>query len=84
MPAATSKLLGKTALILAGGMPRDTATEMIERGEIDLAAFGASFISNPDLASRMQNNVPLAEAQQETFYVGDARGYIDYPPHCGR
>lgn len=73
--------LSATALILAGGMTRDLAEEMIEGGEIDLAGFGANFISNPDLVARMQNGLPLAEPDRETFYGGDSKGYIDYPPY---
>lgn len=73
--------LNATALILAGGMTRDLAAEMIEAGEIDLAGFGANFISNPDLVARMQNGLPLAEPDRETFYGGDSKGYIDYPPY---
>ncbi|MBN3264638.1 alkene reductase [Pectobacterium brasiliense] len=73
--------LSTTALILAGGMTHDQAVEMMDRGDIDLAAFGASFISNPDLVARMQNGLPLAEPDRDTFYGGDARGYIDYPPY---
>ncbi|MCT9846463.1 alkene reductase [Leclercia adecarboxylata ATCC 23216 = NBRC 102595] len=73
--------LNATALILAGGLTRDLATEMIEGGEIDLAGFGANFISNPDLVARMQNGLPLAEPDRETFYGGDSKGYVDYPPY---
>lgn len=73
--------LHATALILAGGMTRDLATEMIEEGEMDLAGFGANFISNPDLVARMQNGLPLAEPDRETFYGGDSKGYVDYPPY---
>jgi N-ethylmaleimide reductase len=45
----------------------------------DLIAFGRPFISNPDLVERLRAGAPLAVANQETFYAGEARGYIDYP-----
>jgi N-ethylmaleimide reductase len=70
-----------TALILAGGMTRDKAEQMISGGLIDLAAFGAPFISNPDLVRRLKNNWPLAKADTRTFYGGGNEGYLDYPPH---
>ncbi|CAG9175172.1 alkene reductase [Cupriavidus pampae] len=73
--------LPHTALILAGGMTRERAEQMIEDGLIDLAAFGASFISNPDLVARLQNDWELAPADRTTFYGGGAKGYIDYAPY---
>ncbi|WP_297838804.1 alkene reductase [Pseudomonas sp.] len=77
-----SKLPG-TALILAGGMSRQRAQDLINDGITDLAAFGTAYISNPDLVARLQNNWPLTEPKRETFYGGGAEGYVDYPPHRG-
>ncbi len=45
----------------------------------DLIAFGRPFISNPDLVERLRSGAPLADPDQETFYAGEAKGYIDYP-----
>lgn len=73
--------LPKTAVILAGGMTRVRAEKMISDGVIDLAAFGVSYISNPDLVARLQNNWPLTTPDRSTFYGGDAKGYIDYSPY---
>jgi 2,4-dienoyl-CoA reductase-like NADH-dependent reductase (Old Yellow Enzyme family) len=73
--------LSQTALILAGGMTRERAEQMIEARLIDLAAFGTHFISNPDLVARLQNGWPLAPADPNTFYGGGAKGYIDYTPY---
>ncbi|WP_350616598.1 alkene reductase [Pseudomonas sp. HY7a-MNA-CIBAN-0227] len=75
--------LPNTAVILAGGMTRARAEELINDGVIDLAAFGTPYISNPDLVERLKNKWPLAEANRETFYGGGAQGYIDYAPHQG-
>ena len=36
-------------------------------------------ISNPDLVRRMQENLPLAAADEATFYAGGEKGYTDYP-----
>ena len=74
--------LPKTALILAGGMTRERAEQLIDEGVIDLAAFGASFISNPDLVARLKNGWPLAAPKRESFYGGGAEGYIDYPAYA--
>lgn len=70
-----------TALILAGGMTRENAGQMIKSNLIDLAAFGANFVSNPDLVARMYNDWPLTPADPRTFYGGGAEGYIDYAPY---
>lgn len=74
--------LPNTALILAGGLDRARAEQLIDAGLIDLAAFGAPFISNPDLVARLQNGWPLATADRATFYGGGAEGYIDYPSYA--
>ncbi|QET03224.1 alkene reductase [Cupriavidus pauculus] len=74
-------LLPETALILAGGMTRERAEQLIEDGVIDLAAFGASFISNPDLVARLENGWELTPADRSTFYGGGSKGYIDYAPY---
>jgi len=75
--------LPETKLILAGGMTRARAEQLIGAGVIDLAAFGQPFISNPDLVARLRHGWPLAEPDRTTYYGGDAHGYIDYPPYAG-
>jgi N-ethylmaleimide reductase len=69
-----------TAIILAGGMTRERAEDLIGRNVIDLAAFGQPFIANPDLVARLRNGSSLAAAKKETYYGGGATGFIDYPP----
>jgi 2,4-dienoyl-CoA reductase-like NADH-dependent reductase (Old Yellow Enzyme family) len=66
-------------LILAGGMTRERAEEMINQGLIDIAAFGEPFISNPDLVERLRHGWPLRPADRSLHYGGGARGYTDYP-----
>ncbi|WP_407316535.1 alkene reductase [Pseudomonas sp. nanlin1] len=75
--------LPNTAVILAGGMTRERAEQLIGDGVIDLAAFGTAYISNPDLVARLQHQWPLNEADRATFYGGGAEGYIDYSPYKG-
>lgn len=78
------KGLGSTALILAGGMTRERAQEFLDADVIDLAGFGQPFISNPDLVARLKNGWSLAEPDHSTYYGGDEKGYVDYPPHVER
>jgi N-ethylmaleimide reductase len=67
-------------LIAAGGFNPDSAEAIIASGDADLVAFGRHFISNPDPPERLRRGLPLNRYDRSTFYGGDARGYIDYPP----
>ncbi len=54
----------------------------MEKGDVDLIAFGVPYIANPDLVERMQNNWPLAESDRTTYYGvsgSPEKGYTDYP-----
>ena len=66
-------------VILAGGMTRELAEDLMKRNLIDLTAFGQPFIANPDLVERMQNEWPLTTPDQTSYYGGGAAGYLDYP-----
>ncbi|KAJ6555716.1 hypothetical protein B0H10DRAFT_1847694 [Mycena sp. CBHHK59/15] len=66
-------------LVRAGGFTREGALEAAESG--DLVAFGRSYISNPDLPTRLEKGIPLAAYDRSTFYlVGEnsPRGYTDH------
>jgi 2,4-dienoyl-CoA reductase-like NADH-dependent reductase (Old Yellow Enzyme family) len=72
------KLFG--GLIIANqGLDFDTATQLLEKGDADLASFGRLFIANPDLVTRLKKGSPLNPPDTSTFYQGGAKGYIDYP-----
>ncbi|HXR01022.1 MAG TPA: alkene reductase [Pseudomonas sp.] len=73
--------LGQTALILAGDMTLERAQDLVDAGLIDLAAFGQPFIANPDLVARLHNGWPLTTPDRDTYYGGDAKGYVDYAPY---
>ena len=68
-------------LLLAGNLEQDSAEKLIADGVIDLPVFGRMFTSNPDLVERMKNGWPLADYDPNTFYGGDARGYVDFPTY---
>lgn len=57
----------------------DLAIEARATNRADLIAFGRPFISNPDLVERLRLGATLAEPDHDTFYSGEAKGYIDYP-----
>ncbi|CNH48140.1 N-ethylmaleimide reductase [Yersinia aldovae] len=66
-------------IVGAGAYTAEKAESLIEKGFIDAVAFGRSYISNPDLVTRLQKNAPLNEPDSDTFYGGGAKGYTDYP-----
>ncbi len=67
------------AIILNGAYSKDRATEEIDANQTDLVAFGVPFIANPDLVTRMQEGIELAQPNFDLFYTPGAEGYSDYP-----
>jgi 2,4-dienoyl-CoA reductase-like NADH-dependent reductase (Old Yellow Enzyme family) len=67
--------------LACGNFNRDNAPSKIKSQEADLVAMGRHFISNPDLAERLQNGWPLNPYDRTTFYGADPpeKGYNDYP-----
>lgn len=65
--------------ISAGGYTPETAHSAVAEGKADAIAFGRLYISNPDLAQRIEKGAPLAAYNRATFYGGTAKGYTDYP-----
>jgi 2,4-dienoyl-CoA reductase-like NADH-dependent reductase (Old Yellow Enzyme family) len=74
----------KGPLILAGGMTRDRAEDLIDQGIIDIAAFGEPFIANPDLVARLRNRWPIQRSDHAIHYGGGARGYTDFPEYSAQ
>ncbi|KAG7399685.1 12-oxophytodienoate reductase 1 [Phytophthora boehmeriae] len=69
----------KGVLIAASGFDRQSAVRIVDEGAADAVAIGRHFISNPDLVRRFELNKPVNDFDVDTFYLGDARGYTDYP-----
>ncbi len=57
----------------------ELALEARAQNLADLICFGRPFISNPDLVGRLRTGAALAKPDPDTFYAGEAKGYIDYP-----
>jgi len=66
-------------LIANFGFDKSSANNVIENGQADLVSFGKAFIGNPDLVTRLHEDLPLNESRPETYYQGGAEGYVDYP-----
>ena len=51
----------------------------VASGWATAVAYGVPFIANPDLPLRLLTGAELAQSGQDTYYGGDAKGYVDYP-----
>lgn len=71
----------KGNLITNMGYTPQEAQNAIEAGITDAVAFGVSYIANPDLVERIRDNIPLNEADPDTFYSQGEKGYNDYPAY---
>lgn len=71
--------LYKGTLVINAGFDQEKGNKVIEEGDADLVAYGKLFISNPDLLLRFEQDAPLTEWDQNTFYTTGEKGYIDYP-----
>jgi N-ethylmaleimide reductase len=70
----------KNTIILSGGYTLESAEESISADLGDLVSFGRPFLTNPDLVSRFNKNLPLnIKLDANTLYSSDAKGYTDYP-----
>jgi N-ethylmaleimide reductase len=72
------------AIIWCGGFKsREGAQAGLETGLVDLIAFGRPFVGNPDLAQRLANGWPLAEADRSTYYTRKGgSGYTDFAAYA--
>ncbi len=71
--------LYKGTLMINSNYDQEKGNKVVEDDEADLVAFGKLFISNPDLPHRFEINAPMAEWDEDTFYVPGEKGYTDYP-----
>jgi N-ethylmaleimide reductase len=61
------------------GFTQESGNAILLEGTADLVSFGTPFIANPDLIERFKYNLPLSEANRDTYYAGNENGYTDYP-----
>jgi len=69
----------KGVLITCGGYDKDRGNAAIRDKLADAVAFGVLYIANPDLPERFKAGAALNEADLDTFYTQDEKGYTDYP-----
>ncbi|MEU9994508.1 alkene reductase [Streptomyces sp. NPDC050848] len=56
---------------------RDDADHWLGLGA-DLISFGRAFLANPDLVERLRRGLPIAPADEATYYQGGDTGYLTY------
>lgn len=66
-------------IIAAGGFGRESAEDILQRGDADVVAFGRFFTSNPDLPERFRLDLALTPYYRDAFWGGDERWYTDFP-----
>lgn len=59
---------------------RDEADHWLGLGA-DVISFGRAYIANPDLVERLRLGLPLAPADEATYYQGGDNGYLTYPAY---
>ncbi|OXI97042.1 MULTISPECIES: alkene reductase [Burkholderia] len=68
-----------TLILNRPGRTRDAIGTDVTSGLADLEAYGQMVLANPDFVMRVRTGAPMNDARRETFFGGDARGYVDYP-----
>jgi len=69
----------KTKLIANTSYTKESAEMELKKGIADLISFGSMFLANPDLPKRFRLDAELNHPDQNTFFGGNEKGYIDYP-----
>ena len=58
---------------------KESASDALQKNEVDAVAFGQLFIANPDLPARFAKDAALNPPDTSSFYSGGAEGYTSYP-----
>lgn len=66
-------------LILNNGYDFVSAQAALAAGQADAIAFGRLLLANPDLVERFRRGAPLNQPDYGKLYVGEEKGYTDYP-----
>jgi len=51
----------------------------LEKNEAGAVAFGVPYLANPELVSHFQQDAKLNIPNEKTFYMGEEKGYTDFP-----
>ncbi|MEW6514535.1 MAG: alkene reductase [Pseudomonadota bacterium] len=70
-------------LILNNGYDFASAQAALSAGKADAVAYGRLLLANPDLVERFRRGAPLNQPDYDRLYVGEEKGYTDYPALTG-
>lgn len=73
------RALWQGAYMANGGYTVARAEQAIASGYAQVVSFGVPFIANPDLPERFRVGADLNPVDPSTFYMGEEKGYVDYP-----
>lgn len=76
---ARLRAIYKGRLILNNGYDFATGRTAVESGAADAIAYGRALLANPDLVERFRRGAPLNQPDYTKLYVGEEKGYTDYP-----
>ena len=76
---ARLRSLYKGNLILNNGYDFASGQAAVQGGAADAIAYGRALLANPDLVERFCRGAPLNQPDYEKLYVGEEKGYTDYP-----
>ena len=76
---ARLRAIYKGNLILNNGYDFATGQAAVQSGAADAIAYGRALLANPDLVERFRHGAPLNQPDYTRLYVGEEKGYTDYP-----
>ena len=76
---ARLRAIYKGNLILNNGYDFATGQAAVQSGAADAIAYGRALLANPDLVERFRHGAPLNQPDYTNLYVGEEKGYTDYP-----
>ncbi|WP_103071711.1 alkene reductase [Aquimarina sediminis] len=74
----TIKEIFKGTIITGGNINTEKEAQAILDKGSDLAYIGRPYISNPNLVTKLKNNITLTQPTMDTFYTPGEVGYTDY------
>ncbi|MBL0352591.1 MAG: alkene reductase [Dechloromonas sp.] len=66
-------------LLLNNGYDLASGQAAVQSGAADAIAYGRPLLANPDLVERFRRGAPLNQPDYTKLYVGEEKGYTDYP-----
>ena len=69
----------KKKVIANTNYTKESAEQELKKGIASAISFGSSYLANPDLPFKFENDLELNVPKPQTFFGGNEVGYTDYP-----